>query len=117
VLVADDYPDMLKAVGRLLALDCEIVGSVADGGALIETAQRLLPDVVVLDANLPDLDSLEACRRIARMNPAMKVIVFTAMDDPHTSQAFVEAGAAAFVSKLASADLLSTIKRLCADRS
>ena len=114
VLLADDYPDMVKAVSRLLALDCEIVGTVADGGALVETAQRLQPDVIVLDANLPNVDSLEACREIMRVNPAMKVIMFTAMDGLNASQAFVEAGASAFVSKLASADLLSTIKRLCA---
>ena len=108
---------MVKAVSRLLALDCDVVGSVADGSALLETAQRLQPDVIVLDVNLPNVHSLEACREITRVNPEMKVIMFTAMDDPNASQAFLEAGASAFVSKLASADLLSTIKRLCADRS
>ena len=116
VLLADDYPDMVKAVSRLLALDCEIVGSVADGSALLETAQRLQPDVIVLDVNLPNVHSLEACREITRVNPEMKVIMFTAMDDPNASQAFFEAGASAFVSKLASVDLLATIKRLCVDR-
>jgi DNA-binding NarL/FixJ family response regulator len=114
VLLADDYPDMVKAVSRLLALDCEIVGTVADGGALVETAQRLQPDVIVLDANLPNVNTPAACREIMRLNPAMKVIMFTAMDGPNAGQAFVEAGASAFVSKLASTDLLSTIKRLCA---
>ena len=116
VLLADDYPDMVKAISRLLALDCEIVGSVADGGALLETAQRLQPDVIVLDVSLPNVNSLEACREITRVNPGMKVIVFTALDDPNASQAFLEAGASAFVSKLASFDLLPTIKRLCVDR-
>ena len=117
VLLADDYPDIVKAVSRLLAQDCEIVGSVADGSALLETAQRLQPDVIVLDVNLPNVHSLEACREITRVNPKMKVIMFTAMADPNTKQAFVEAGACAFVSKLASDDLLSIIKGLCADRS
>jgi DNA-binding NarL/FixJ family response regulator len=117
VLLADDYPDMVKAVRRLLALDCEVVGSVADGSALLEAAQRLQPDVIVLDVNLPNVHSLEACREITRVNPEMKVIMFTAVDDPYVGQAFLEAGASAFVSKLASGDLLSTIKRLCVDRS
>ena len=63
VLLADDYPDMVKAVSRLLALDCEIVGSVTDGGALLQAAQRLQPDVIVLDVNLPNVHSLEARRR------------------------------------------------------
>ena len=106
---------MVKAVSRLLALDCEIVGSVADGSVLLEAAQRLQPDVIVLDVNLPNVQSLEACREIRRVNPTTKVIMFTAIADPATSQAFLEAGASAFVSKLASEDLLSTIKRLCID--
>ena len=116
VLIADDYPDMVKAVSRLLALDCEIVGSVADGSALLETAQRLQPDVIVLDVNLPNVRSVEACREITRVNPRMKVIMFTALDDPHVSKAFFEAGASAFISKLAFGDLLSTIKDLYVDR-
>ena len=117
VLLADDYPDMVKAVSRLLELDCEIVGSVTDGRALLEAAQRLQPDVIVLDVNLRNVQSLEACREIRRVNPTTKVIMFTAIADPATSQAFLEAGASAFISKLASEDLLSTIKRLCIDRS
>jgi two-component system response regulator DegU len=116
VLLADDYPDMVKAVSRLLALDCEIVGSVADGSALLQEAQRLRPDVIVLDVNLPNVHSLEACREITRVNPTTKVIVFTAMNDPLASQDFFEAGASAFVSKVTAGDLLSTIKRLCVDR-
>ena len=115
VLLADDYPDMLKAVSRLLALDCEIVGSVSDGGALLEAARRLQPDVIVLDVNLPNIDSLEACREITRVSPTTKVIMFTALDDS-ASQPFLEAGASAFVSKVRAQDLLSTVKRLCMDR-
>jgi two-component system invasion response regulator UvrY len=115
VLIADDYPDIVTAVSRVLALDCEIVGTVADGSALLESAHRLQPDVIVLDVNLPNVHSLEACREIRRVNPAMKVIMFSAMDDPTVGQACVEAGASAFVSKVSSVDLLSTIKRLCID--
>ena len=115
VLVADDHPDVAKAVCRLLALEFEIVGSVADGSALLEAVQRLEPDVVVLDLNLPGVHALEACRHLTRMNPAMKVVVFSAMSDPEVSEALVAAGASAFVSKLASADLPATIRRLCTD--
>ena len=116
VLMADDYPDIVKAVSRLLALDCEIVGTVSDGSALLEAVRRLQPDVIVLDVNLPNVYSLEACREITRVNPMTKVIMFTAMSDPASSQAFLEAGASAFVSKTEAGDLLSTIKRLCIDR-
>ena len=116
VLLADDYPDMVRAVIRLLALDCEIVGSVSDGGALLEAARRLQPDVIVLDVNLPNVDSLEACREITRVNPTTKVVIFTAMNDAAVSQAFLEAGASACVSKISAEDLLSTVKRVCIDR-
>ena len=73
--------------------------------------------MLVLDVNLPNVHSLEACREITRSNPRMKVIMFSAIDDPNARQSFVDAGASAFVSKLASIDLPSTIKRLCIDRS
>jgi len=117
VLLADDYPDMVKAVSRLLAQDCEVVGSVADGSELLEATQRLQPDVIVLDLNLPNVDGLEACRQITRAHPEIRVILFTAMSDADVSQRLLAAGASAFVSKLAPVDvLLSTIKRLCVDR-
>ena len=106
---------MVRAISRLLSPDCEIVGTVADGSALLQAAQRLQPDVIVLDVSLPNVHSLEACREITRVNPTTKVIMFTAMD-PAASQAFIKAGASAFVSKVAAGDLLPTIKRLCIDR-
>ena len=116
VLLADDYPDMVNAVSRLLALDCEIVGNVSDNRTLVEAARRLQPDVIVLDVNLLNVHSLEACREITRLNRTTKVIMFTAMNDPAIRQAYLEAGASAFVSKTRAEDLLSTIKRLCIDR-
>ena len=113
VLVADDHPEVLKAVCLLLALENEIVGTVADGSALLEAVQRLQPDVVVLDVNLPRVHGLEACRQLTQLNPAMKVVMFSAMSEPALVEALMAAGASAFVSKLASADLLETIRRLC----
>ena len=73
VLVADDHAVVAKAVGRLLAPDCEIVGTVADGSALLESMQRLEPDVVVLDVNLAGIHGLEACRQLTEVNPAVKI--------------------------------------------
>ena len=116
VLVADDHPDVVKAVSRLLAMECDVVGSVGDGRAVPEAAQRLQPDVIVVDLNLPNVNGLEVCRQITLAHPAMKVIVFTAMNDPDLRQRSFEVGASAFVFKMAGdGDLLSTVKRLCAD--
>ena len=68
-MLADDYPDILKRLSCLLSLDCDVLGTVADGSGLVEAAQRLAPDVIVLDVNLPNVDSLEACRRILAWSP------------------------------------------------
>ena len=117
VLVADDHPGVVRAVSRLLALSYDVAGSVADGSGLLAAAQHLRPDVIVLDVNLPNVDGLKACREITQANPEMKVIVFTAVDDPDVRRRAFEAGAFAFVHKLALADdLLAAMGRLDADR-
>jgi CheY-like chemotaxis protein len=114
VLVADDHADMVKAICRLLALDCDVVGTVADGGEVVEAVQRLRPDVTVVDLNLPTVSGFEACRRIRQVDPHAKVIVFTAMNDPSLRQRAFELGASAFVCKVATdGDLLSAVQCLC----
>ena len=116
VLIAEDHLGVAKAVSRVLALDCDVVGIVADGSAVLEAAQRLRPDVIVVDLNLPNVNGLEACRQIRQAHPEMKVIVFTAMNDPDVRQRSLEVGASAFVFKMAgNGDLLATVKRLCRD--
>jgi DNA-binding NarL/FixJ family response regulator len=114
VLVADDHPEMVKAICRLLALDCEVVGTVSDGGDALGAAQRLRPDVVVIDLNLPTISGLEVCRQVTQALPETKVILFTAANDPYIRQRAFEQGASAFVCKVASDDdLLSTVKSVC----
>jgi len=115
VLIAEDHPGVAKAVSRLLSLDCDIAGHVADGRTVLEAVQRLQPDVVVVDLNLPHVHGLEVCRQITRHHPGARVVVFSAMNDPDMRQRSLEAGASAFVSKGAD-NLLSAIKRLWSDR-
>jgi DNA-binding NarL/FixJ family response regulator len=117
VLLADDFPDLVTAIRQLLSSECEVVGSVDDGGALLEAAERLKPDLIVIDVNLPTVSGLEACRQITRANPHVKVILLTAGWDSVIMGAALAAGAFAFIEKQAIAnDLLSTIKSACADR-
>jgi DNA-binding NarL/FixJ family response regulator len=114
VLIAEDHAAVARAVSRVLALDCEVLGIVADGSEVLEAAQRLQPDVIVVDLNLPNVNGLEVCRQITRLNPEAKVIVFSAMNDPDVTQRSFEVGASAFVFKGAGdGGLLTTIKRLC----
>ena len=117
VLIAEDHTGVAKSVCRMLALDCEVVGIIADGSAVLEAAQRLQPDVIVVDLNLPHVHGLEVCRQITQTHPEMKVIVFTATNDPEVRQRSFEVGASAVVFKMAGdGDLLSTVKRLNVDR-
>ena len=115
VLIAEDHPAVAKAVCRMLSLECDVVGNIADGSAVLEAVQRLQPDVIVVDLNLPQVHGLEVCRQITQVNPKAKVIAFSAMNDPDVKQRSVEVGASAFVCK-GTGNLLSTIKRLCDDR-
>jgi CheY-like chemotaxis protein len=114
VLLAEDHEGVAKALCRVLAMDFDVVGNVPDGSAVLEAARRLQPDMIVLDLNLPNVNGLEACRRITQVNPLAKIIVFTAMNDPGLRQQCLDVGASAFLFK-GDDDLVSTIKRLCAD--
>ena len=64
VLLADDHALLLGAFEKLLAGECDIVGQVSDGRALVAAAETLKPDVIVLDISMPLLNGLEAGRQI-----------------------------------------------------
>ena len=109
VLLAEDYEALLVALRRLLSPSCDVVGSVADGVAVVDAAMRLRPDVVVLDLNLPTINGLEACRRIKEARPLSKVVVITATDDDAVRTRAFELGASAFVLKQRIAEELDAI--------
>jgi DNA-binding NarL/FixJ family response regulator len=106
VLLADDYAGILSALARLLEPSCEIVGKVADGRALLEAAERLAPDVVVLDLSMPELNGLDACQQLKAAMPAIKIVMLTAATDDGLRRSALRMGADAFVGKHAIADAL-----------
>jgi DNA-binding NarL/FixJ family response regulator len=111
VLIADDHPGFAKALGRVLANECEIVGVVADGSAVTTTAASLQPVVVVVDVNLPNVSGLEVCRQLTRHHPGAKAIVITGMIDDTVRAEALAAGASAFLAKhTSSQDLIEQIK-------
>jgi DNA-binding NarL/FixJ family response regulator len=116
VLIADDHPGMLTSLQRLLALDGDVVGTVSDGGALLESAARLQPDVVIADLNMPTVSGLDACQQLTRLNPAMKVILLSGTDDTEIAERALSTGASAFLLKYALGpdQLVETIRRVCA---
>lgn len=115
MLLADDHPVLIAAIGGLLSKDCDIVGSVGDGLRLLEEATRLHPDVIVLDLYMPAMNGLDACRELQRVLPQTRVIVVTAEDDDAVQKLVRAAGAFAFIEKGDIAtDLLPAIKAACA---
>jgi DNA-binding NarL/FixJ family response regulator len=116
VLIADDNARVVKSVSRLLAMDYDVVGSVANGSGVLEAAQDLHPDVIVLDLSLRDGDSLEACRQVTLQLPDTKVIVFSADHDPDVTARAYDAGASDVVNKLVADALLSAVRRLDGNR-
>ena len=115
VLLADDYPGIIKVLERLLRASCDVVGHVADGVELVKAVTLENPDVVLVDVWLPTLNGLEACRQVERISAQAKVIVLSATDDPVIQQRAVELGASAFLPKYRIAcDLEAAIERALA---
>lgn len=116
MLIADDNARVVRSVSRLLALDYDVVGTVSICSGLLEAAQHLHPDVIVLDLSLRDGDSLEACRQVTLRLPDTKVIVFSADHDPEVAARAYDAGASDVVDKLLADGLLSAVRRLDGNR-
>jgi two-component system, NarL family, response regulator NreC len=117
VLIADDNPEMQRAIVRLLSPSCDLVGCAIDTATLFEVTSRLRPDVVLLDLSLRgEANALEACRRIKETMPEVKFVAFTASDDPDLRRAAHAAGVSEFLWKLRADELPQTIQ-IVTDRS
>jgi DNA-binding NarL/FixJ family response regulator len=113
VLLADDHPGVVKALGRVLSLECDVVGVIADATKIVDAASRLQPVVTVVDLNLPNHSGLDVCREITQKNPRAKVIVITAMMDDLTREQAIAAGASTCFDKCAPAgELVDAIKHV-----
>ncbi|HEX8712124.1 MAG TPA: response regulator transcription factor [Terracidiphilus sp.] len=99
LLLADDHALMLEGLLRLLSGEFEIVGTVTNGRELIEEAKRLKPDVVVVDVSMPEMNGIEAARRLAEIAPSTKIVFVSQQLDPAYLHAAFEAGALAYVAK------------------
>jgi len=99
VLLADDHSLLLGAFEKLLADECDIVGQVADGRALVEAAERLHPDLILVDISMPILNGLEAARQIKRTMRHIKVVFLTMNEDPDLAAEAFRAGASGYLLK------------------
>ena len=100
VLIADDQALVRGGFRLILELaGLEVVGEAADGAEALELARRLTPDVVLMDVRMPNMDGIEATRRIGLAGLPTKVLVLTTFDlDEHVYEA-LRAGASGFLLK------------------
>jgi len=118
VLLADDHTLLLEAFQKLLAEDCEVVGMVADGRALIAAALKLRPDVVVVDVAMPLLNGLDAARQIKQLLPETRIVFLTMNEDPDLAAEAFRAGASGYLLKRSAAsELLTAIREVVQRRS
>ena len=113
ILLADDHTILRAGLRMMLNAqpDMEVVGEAQDGRQAIAEAQRLQPDVVLMDITMPDMNGIDATRQIKRMLPETKVLVLTMHEnDEYVFQA-LRAGAAGYMLKeAADTDLISALR-------
>jgi CheY-like chemotaxis protein len=81
VLIVDDHSDFRASASALLEAEgFAVVGTVADGGAAVSAVERLRPDVVLLDIQLPDLDGFAVAERLATMRDPPRVVLISSRD-------------------------------------
>ena len=101
VLVADDQA-LVRAGFRMILdaqPDIEVVGEAADGREALTTARELRPDVVLMDIRMPELDGLEATRRLLSGDDASRVLILTTFDADEYVYEAMKAGASGFLLK------------------
>lgn len=116
ILIADDQALVRTGFGVILAAedDLDVVGEASDGREAVQAAAILRPDVVVMDIRMPNLDGIEATRRIASGQASPRVLVLTTFDlDEYVYEA-LRAGASGFLLKDAGADELLHAVRVIA---
>jgi two-component system nitrate/nitrite response regulator NarL len=101
VVIADDHGLFAEALEAILAMDgrVEVVGRAANGAKAVELAERLEPDVVLMDISMPVVDGFEATRRIRERVPRASVLILTGSNSRYDVARSREVGAAGYVTK------------------
>jgi DNA-binding NarL/FixJ family response regulator len=103
ILIADDHNLVAELCKRLLENDFDVVGTVADGRALVRVAGELKPDVIVLDIAMPVLNGLDAGRQVKKMLPAVKLVFLTMNPDADVAAEAFARGASGYLLKTCAA--------------
>jgi CheY-like chemotaxis protein len=100
VLVVDDHPTFRATARALLEAEgFDVVGEAEDGRTAIAEVERLRPDIVLLDVQLPDIDGFEVAARLARDGAATQIVLTSSRDASDFGSLVAESGARGFVAK------------------
>jgi two-component system nitrate/nitrite response regulator NarL len=101
VLVVDDHAILRDGICSLLERQAGItvVGEAGNGGEALERVEQLQPDIVLMDVAMPEMDGLQATRRIKELYPEIKVLILTQHDNQEYITPLLQAGAAGYVLK------------------
>jgi DNA-binding NarL/FixJ family response regulator len=103
ILIADDHNLVAELCKRLLENDFDVVGTVADGHAVVRAAGELKPDVIVLDIAMPILNGLDAGRQVKKTLPAVKLVYLTMNPDADVAAEAFARGASGYLLKTCAA--------------
>jgi len=115
VLLVEDQTMMRDALASLLALedDIEVVGAVGRGDDALEAAERLSPDIALLDIELPGVDGLTVAEKLATMVPSCRVVIVTTFGRPGYVRRAISANVGGFILKeTPAAEVASVVRRV-----
>lgn len=113
IMIAEDHKTVRSGMKLLIESepDMSIAGEAEDGSEAVEIAEKVRPDVLVMDISMPNLNGLEATRKIKKIMPAVKVVILTRHTDAAFLQELLQAGVSAYVLKQSeSEELLKAIR-------
>ncbi|WP_322798359.1 response regulator transcription factor [Thermoflexus sp.] len=116
ILIADDHPVLRRGLKALIEeeQDMEVIGEAGNGLEAVQLAERLRPDVVIMDISMPELDGLEATRRIRERSPFTYVLILTVHAHERYLFPVLKAGASGYVRKTAADEELIEAIRVVA---
>ena len=117
VLIAEDHETVREGLKLIIDTqpDMTVVGEAGNGREAVRLAQRLAPDVLMMDISMPELNGLKAAAKLKRLAPDIKILTLTRHTDQAYLQELLEAGVAGYVLKQSAAtDLLRAVRAVAA---
>jgi DNA-binding NarL/FixJ family response regulator len=117
ILLADDHAGVRELVEGMLEPQFEVIGTLGNGKALVETARRLQPYVIFTDISMPILSGIEAAKQLKESGSRAKVVFLTVHSDPDIVRACLNVGACGYIVKpRMDSDLLPAVREALAGR-